>query len=127
MRSAIAVVCSIFLLILLYGCTEAADQRQLSIDEFLSTLELNGLKVGEKSIKAYGLIMAIDGTGVKVNDESLEVYQYDTTIKSGKDAIKKWEVEGIMGQPVIVNRNLLIIKKPKHPEWQRIVNVFNDL
>ena len=127
MRYTTTFICSVFLLLLLSGCTNAADQHQLSIGEFLSALELNGLKVGEKSDKAYGLIMAVDGTGVKVNDESLEVYQYDTTIKSGKEAIKKWNAEGIMGQPVIVNKNLLIIKKPKHPEWERIVDIFNGL
>lgn len=127
MRYTIALVCSIIFLLLLAGCTDATDQRQLSIDEFLAALESNGLTVGDKSNKAYGLIMAVDGTGVEVSDDTLEVYQYDTTIKSGEEAIKMWQAEGIMGQPVIVNKNLLIIKKEKHSKWDRVVSIFNDL
>ena len=58
--------------------------------------------------------MATDGYSMKINSDSMEIYQFNTTIKSGREVIEKWEKEGCMGQVVIVNKNLMMFIDEKH-------------
>jgi len=124
-------VCRIYFLIvlsiILFGCGNTQNDKQLTIEDFTKALESNGMSIGEKSVKMSGLIMATDGYRIDVNGDSIEVYQFDTTIKSGKEAIEKWKKEGIMGHPVIVNKNLMMFVDKKHKNWKEIDHVFNTL
>ncbi len=109
------------------GCSNAKGGKQLTIENFIKALQSNGISIGKRSEKAYGLLMATDGYRIDVNDGSIEVYQFDTTIKSGKEAIEKWEKEGCMGHPVVVNKNLMMGSNEKHENWKEIIHVFNSL
>ena len=123
--------CRIFFVVMLsaflFGCGNSQDDKQLTIESFTEVLESNGIYVGEKIDKWYALLMATDGYGIDVNGGQIEVYQFDTTIQSGKDAIEKWKKEGFMGQPVIVNKNLMMFANKKHKDWKEIVHIFNRL
>ena len=83
--------------------------------------------VGEKKEKIYQLLMAVDGCAFDVDGDSIEIYQFDTTIESGKQMIKRLATKGYMGHTVITNKNLMIFADKKHKDWDRIVKVFNGL
>lgn len=117
----------VMLLAFLFGCGNSQGDKQLTIESFTEALESNGISIGKKSEKMYRLLMATDGYGIDVNGEYIEVYQFDTTIQSGKDAIEKWKKEGFMGQPVIVNKNLMMFADKKHKDWKEIFHIFNSL
>ncbi len=117
----------VFFSIILIGCGITQNRKQITIETFTNALESNGMSIGERSEKLYGLLMAIDGYGIEVNGDFIEVYQFDTTIKSGKEAIEKWNKEGFMGQPVIVRKNLMMFLNKNHKNWKQIENIFNSL
>lgn len=117
----------LFVSIILYGCGNTQGDAQLTIEDFTVALESNGMSVGEKSDKMFALLMATDGYGIEVNGDSIEVYQFDTTIKSGIEAIEKWKTEGFMGQSVVVTKNLMMFPDMKHKDWKEIARVFGSL
>jgi len=97
------VFAAIVLLVIVISIPEFTN-KQLTIEEFTKALQSNGMHLGEKTDKWHGLLRATRGYGIDVNGDSIEIYQFDTTIKSGKKAIEKWKEEGYMGQPVVVNK-----------------------
>jgi hypothetical protein len=117
----------VLLSIIFFGCSNLKDDKQLTIDIFTKALASNGMSLGKKTEKMYGLLMATDGYSIDVNGESIEIYQFNTTIKSGKDAIENWKNEGYMGHSVVVNRNLMLFTNNKHKNWEEIIKVFNEL
>ena len=104
-----------------------SEQKQLTIADFVASLSAHGLPIEKKSEKFYGMIMANDGMGLTIAGDEIEVYQFDTSITSGQDALENLKKTGLMGQKVMVNRNLLIVPDPKHPKWAQIEAVFSGL
>ena len=100
---------------------------QLQLTDVTDALTNSGMTIGEKREKLYQMIQAIDGYGVEVNGDVILVYQFDTTISSGRDAIDKWKRDGVGGQPVVVNKNLMLAVDLKHKDWGSILSIFNSL
>ena len=90
-------------LVLLSNISFAADQ--LEIQDYLVELKNQGFSLGKKQEKMYQFLMASDGFGIEVNGENIEIYEYDTSITSGKEALVKIEKDGFMGHGVIVHKN----------------------
>ena len=111
--------------ILLVSCSNSNEQ--LSISELTKTLESKGMKVSNKSEMMFQLIMASDGYSIDINGEGIEIYQFDTTIKSGREALDKLKKEGFMGQKIIAHKNLVIFQNIKHEKWNDILNILKEL
>ena len=99
----------------------------LEIEDFFNLTVTNGYELGAKHEKMYQFLMATDGYGRDINGISLEVYKYDLSVQSGKDAIRRIEKEGFMGTGVVVNQNLMLLKKETHPNWTDLKNLFLSL
>ena len=110
---------------LIFGCK--SSNVQLEITDYLNVLENDGMSIGEKNPKLFHMIQAVDGYGVEINGDTIEIYKFDTTITSGRDAIEKWKHDGIMGRPVVVRKNLMLFVDKKHEDWNFILENFNSL
>ncbi len=75
----------------------------------------------------FGMIGATDGVGLQIAGGVVEVYQYDTTITSGQTMLAGFEKSGLMGEKVLVNKNLMLGSAPRHPKWKQIQDVFTAL
>lgn len=115
---------------LIGGCGKADEngtsEQSIHAQDFLASMEKNGLRLGKKREKMFGLIGAVEGFAIEVNGDLIEVYEYDTTIKSGRDLLRKFSTEGMMGQAAIAHKNLLLIRDQKHADWEKILNIFNS-
>ena len=89
LRMLMAFVISLFI----GACGGSDDAEQLTIEQFKSELKSNGMTVGEESEKVFGLLHASNGNVINVNNERVEVYQFDTTTKPGREALEKWKKE----------------------------------
>lgn len=107
------------------GCGSSNEQLQLT--DFTNALANSGMTIGEKREKLYQMLQAVNGYGVEVNGDVILVYQFDTTISSGRDALDKWKRDGVMGQAVVVNKNLMLFVDLKHKDWDSILSIFNSL
>lgn len=117
----------VWLMLFVAGCGNAQNNEQITLQQFVDAMNSAGLETGQKSEKMFGMIMAIDGFGIDVNGDQIQVYQYDTSIKSGQDLVGKFAEEGIMGRRAVVSKNLLMMEDAKHPDWERILAVFNSM
>src|SRR5690625_4917062 len=122
----IAQTLAILLLFTFAGCSPAVD-RQLTISDFREALREAGLPVGEPEEMFYEMVQASDGAALPVGARSIEVYQYDTTIRSGKEAHDAIREGGLMGRRVIAHENLILLPAPDHDHWTEILAVFESL
>jgi hypothetical protein len=112
-------------LIVLIGCSDA--EKPNTINDYLVALDHQGVKIGEKKEKMYQLIMATDGFNIKLNDDSIEIYQFDVSVDSGKVALDNVIKNGLMGKAVIANKNLVLLKKEKHKDWDKLSKIFQSI
>ena len=75
----------------------------------------------------YQMIMASDGAALTIAGNDIEVYQFDTSITTGREALANLEKTGLMGRKVFVNRNLVILPDPENPKWAQIKAVFSSM
>lgn len=104
-----------------------AFAEEIKIKDYFDLLDKQGYDIGRTQKKHYQFLMAIDGYGVVVDGSMVEVYQFDLTIKTGKEALVKLKNDGFMGNGFIINKNLALMKKIKHPKWDKLKNVFLSL
>lgn len=116
----------ILLLVAVVACGNAGRELHTA-EEFAAALEAAGLADGERREKFHGLLGAVDGFGVVVAGHPVEVYEFDTTLAAGSEALEQLRRDGFMGQGVVVNRNLALFKKPKHAHWQQVLAVFESM
>ncbi|MDH2423740.1 hypothetical protein [Cobetia amphilecti] len=98
--------------------------EDLEIKDYFELLEKNGYTIGRTQEKYYQFLMAVDGYGVDVDGSMIEVYQFDLTIKTGQLALEKLEDNGFMGSGFVINNNLALAKKKKHPKWNDLKRIF---
>ncbi len=114
-------------IVLMLFSTSSFSENQIEIQDYLNTLTKQGFTLGKKQQKMYQLLMASNGFGIEVNGSNIEIYEFDTSITSGKKALEKIKKEGFMGKGLIVHKNLAVMKKKKHKDWKRIKEIFSSL
>jgi predicted sugar kinase len=102
--------------------SEAVAQRTLP--ELYEHFQKFGLVIERKDPKHGGLIGATSGKSLRIGDASVEVYQYNLSIESGKKALTRLKKRGVMGKAPVVNGNLVLLDKPDHPQWKEIKAAF---
>jgi len=112
-------------LIALIGCSDA--EKPNTINDYLAALEHQGVSIGKKQEKMYQLIMATDGFSIRINDESIEIYQFDLSVGSGRAALDNVIENGLMGKAVIANKNLVLLKNEKHKDWDKLNKIFQSI
>jgi hypothetical protein len=118
---------NIFAVMVLTFLTELAYAEDLTIDHYLDALASENFVLGERQEKLFQLLMAVDGFAIKINNEFIEIYQFDTGNESGKTALEHLSTYGFMGQSILPNNNLGLIKKTTHPDWNRLEAIFMAL
>jgi hypothetical protein len=107
-----------------------------SFDPVLKALKDNGYTVGTPDTQLYQMIGAIDGIGVDVNDNGIELYKYDQSkipdaMKENFEKAKTSEIfdEGDPKGSAIVNGNIMIVfpGPDVHPEKEKITKIFKAL
>jgi hypothetical protein len=114
-------------IILMASSLSSFSKEQLEIKDYLGALEKEGYSLGKKHEKMYQFLMASDGFAIELNGSKIEIYEFDTTITSGKNALEKIKKDGFMGKGLIVNKNLAIMKNKKHEDWEKLKAIFNAL
>jgi hypothetical protein len=112
-------------LIVLIGCSDA--EKPKVINDYLVALEHQGVSIGKKQEKIYQLIMATDGFSIQINDASIEIYQFDLSVGSGRAALANVIENGLMGKAVITNKNLVLLKNEKHKDWDKLNKIFQSI
>ena len=114
------------ILLILFSASSYSED-QIEIQDYLDALTKQGFTLGKKQQKMYQFLMASDGFGIEINGSNIEIYEFDTSITSGKKALKKIEKDGFMGKGLVVNKNLAMMKNKKHKDWKRLKEIFNSL
>lgn len=115
----------LLLLPLLAACGE--PPRDLTIAEFEQALAEAGLLIESRQTYRHERIEAIDGLGLGVGGDIIEVYDFDLCTGVGREAIRRYHRGGVMGREALRRRNLLLISREEHPEWSRVESVFRSL
>jgi hypothetical protein len=115
-------------------CQEKEDEEE-SIDHFDKNFN-----VGKKSLKAFEMVGAVEGFGLFVDKEEIEIYLYDPTSDKPltQNNIKKAKIEGTMVVegfenfppfPVIYNENINVVLfgYDEHSNGNEIVKVFKSI
>jgi len=90
-----------------------------------------GFKVGENKEAAFNMINATNGFKFAIDDETIEVYEYDKSkvTDEGKKTVeqaKKGSISlGGLSLPVKYNNGIVLIRYDKHKEQEKILEVFN--
>jgi len=86
--------------------------------------------VGERTMKAFGMIGAEDGFGLIVNGEEIELYKFDPKSDNAKRAKETgtMQVNG-WSFPAVYNEKLdvALIRHDEHPQGDKIKRVFEDI
>jgi hypothetical protein len=145
MNRKILLIIFVFLIILFStGC--AYCQEKEDEEESIDILEIvidhfdKNFNVGKKSLKAFEMVGAVEGFGLFVDEEEIEIYLYDPTSDKPltQKNIKKAKTEGTMVVegfenfppfPVIYNENInvALFGYDEHSNGNEIVKVFKSI
>ena len=89
--------------------------KRLELDDFMDALEKSGFNVGQQMHQMSYMIGAETGCKVKVNDDVIRVYQYNTPLEWSRS------------QDRVANGNLMMYKQEAHKDWDSILRVFKSL
>ncbi len=115
-------------LLLVASCGE----RTLSLEEYDKALSAAGIRTGAKQPQQFQLIGAKNGYGFPVDGDSrcsdqylcrCEVYQFDTTTGSGREALATVKKEGLLGTRMEFNKNLGMFCQGDTPQTKQAVSV----
>lgn len=115
-------------LLLISSCGEKA----FTLDDYEKALSTAGIRRGPKEPQLYQLIGAKNGYGFSVEGDSrcsseylcrCEVFEYDTSIGSGREALATYKKEGFMGTRGEFNKNLTIMCQGDTPQTKQAVAV----
>ena len=127
------VLAILVLITALSGCDDLSDAVSrgpaLSIQMFRDAISTHGLNLERESEKMYGLIGAIDGYGMTVGQCRVEIYEFDTTIKSGRDALARLVEDGVNGRRAAQNKNLALLYhcKPDNSDYAKVSEILYSL
>lgn len=121
--------CRVPVVVLLGGLLAACGdpQQHLTPADLANALEREGLAVAERETYAHAVIEAIDGRGLRVNGDLIEVYEFDLCVASGREAIVRTEDDGVRDRAVIRRHNLVLVENTGHRHWEVVRRVFLEL
>ncbi len=104
-------------------------EHQLAIDDFVAALTAKKLLPykQEQRGEGCGLMGASDCVDLNYYTGDVEVYQFDTSVTTGKDAMEELKKNGDMGQKCYFNKNLAIVHFNNVPKWEQIKSTFSGL
>lgn len=107
----------------------ALAEHQLTIDDFVTALTAKKLLPykQEQRGESCGIVGATDCVDLNYYYGDVEVYQFDTSVTSGKDAIEALKKNGFMGQKCYFNKNLAMNRANNIPKWEQIKSTFSGL
>jgi len=106
--------------------SEAASPL-LTMDQVLSAFRGAGFRNVEYKPKISTLIGAEDGGAVSLDGESVEVYIFATDITSGREALERLQKDGLMGQRMLVRKNVGMLEAKRNRQWEKIKAAFEAL
>jgi|GEM_PF-1508892 Copper amine oxidase N-terminal domain. len=103
------------------------------LSDVVTYLKNNGFEIGEVKPKAYSMMGAVDGFGLIVNNEQIELYLFDPSTAS-QEILKNLESARSIGKfsmsgftfPVIMNGNIMLTRYETHPDKDKIVAAFKN-
>lgn len=103
-------------------------EHQLAIDDFVAALTAKKLPYEQKQRgEGCGLVGASDCVDLSYYTGDVEVFQFDTSVTTGKDAMEALKKNGLMGQKCYFNKNLAIVHFNNVPKWEQINSTFSGL
>lgn len=97
-----------------------------TLSEVKAALDSAGYAVGECNEQAASLIGAVEGCSYSVGPDNIEVFRFDMSIQSGREALRTVEEEGVGGQRALVVGNVAVIVFD-HPDSTAIRQVLENL
>ncbi len=108
--------------------TPSCGNQSLTLEGYEKALSAAGISTGEKEPQYFQLIGAKNGYGFSVDDDNrCEVYEFDTSIGSGRKALEVVKKEGLMGTRLEFNKNLGIFCQGDSPETKEAVSVLMSM
>lgn len=110
----------------------SCGEKTLTLEGYEKNLASAGVTTGPKEPQSAPLIGAKRGYGFSLKgdrnctEENLcrcEIYEFDTSIKSGRDALATIKKEGLMGTRLEFNRNLGIFCQGGSPQGKQAESV----
>ena len=109
------------------------SKKTIGLADVVQYFKDQGLSVGDVSTKAYDMMGAVDGFGLDVGGNQVELYMFDPekaneeTLKNLDDAEKigKFSAMGF-SFPVVKNGNILLAGYEEHPEKDKIIEMFKS-
>jgi hypothetical protein len=132
-RVTLLFVLSLTLIFTVIGCSSDTGAEAKSLADVVDHLKESGLDVGDVETKAYEMLGAVDGFGIAVEGETIELYQFDPNsddevskknLADGK-SIGKMSAAGF-SFPAKVNGNFALIGYDTHPKKDEIVKIFEE-
>ena len=112
---------------------EVNGEEEIRLETVVDYFKKQGLEVGEVTMKAFEMMGAVDGFGIDVEGEQIELYLFDPetaneeTLANLEDArsVGKFSMSGFSFS-VIMNGNILLTRYGEHSEKDRILEVFKQ-
>jgi hypothetical protein len=101
--------------------------EMIHIEDFVERLRAAGLDVSDREEKLHQKIMATDGGRYEVNGDGLEIYEFDTSITSGRIGLHNLREDGLMGQAPTIHKNLALFKSKKSGTLQQAESILLDM
>lgn len=123
----LALTITVFVLALI-ACTKGNNNK--SISDLVAHLKASGVPVGQQSTKQYAFIGAVDGCGLEIGGQEVEIYKFDTNDSSQRKILDKVKKEGtftVMGftVPAKVNGSFLILNYQDNPNIDALLKAFS--
>ena len=113
---------------------QGSQDKQLAMDDFLAAISAKKMLASngkpmtvENKGEGCGFLSAKDCALLQLHSGSVQVAEFDTSISSGREALKKLKRDGFMGQPYLFSKNLAIAKNQKVAQWDEVKSVFESL
>lgn len=119
-------------LVLLAACGE----KPLTLEGYEKALSAAGIRTGPKQPQYYQMIGAKNGYGFSVEGDSrcsdqylcrCEVFEFDTSIGSGREALATLKKEGVMGTRPEINKNLAIMCQGDTAQTKQALSVLMSM
>lgn len=117
--------------------TNESKVKEITISNFKDKLEENGFVITDVSQKSANLIGAEEGFGYEINGEFIEIYKFneESTEDLSKNNIKSAKSDEKIRMPtfnnmkfnVKYNKGLVLMNYEKHPNKDKVLEIFNNL
>ena len=121
---------------LLLTASCAGGEKPLTLDGYRKALAAAGVVTGPQEPQLFQLIGASAGYGFSLTGDSrctsenlcrCEVYEFDTSIKSGREALAAIKKDGVMGTRLDFNKNLGIFCQGDSERGKRAISVLMEM